>query len=1361
MAANQKLNPLKLHSRTIRQGLERLKARIGVDGLFREFGDDLPLRSEMFSVSQLEQHAETLAAWHQVNPAHGPDRLLARLAANEEILLAAYKLVTEADDQDRRISPASEWLLDNFYLIEEQIRTARRHLPKEYSRDLPRLLNGPSAGYPRVYDLALELISHVDGRIDTETLRSFVSAYQKGRNLKLGELWAVPIMMRQALIENLRRVAARIATGTLDRNTANQWADLFIECAEKTPGNLILVVADMARPNPALTSGFVAEMARRLQGQSPALAFPLTWIEQRLLEQGHTIEQMVQSEGQQQAVDQVSIGNSINSLRELDAIDWRKFVETLSIVEQTLLDDPAGVYRSMDFSTRDQYRHVIEAIAKRSRLTEHEVASLAVRLAQRNAVSSGTEYRTAHIGFFLIDKGLPELQRATRMRRPLSARIAKAARQAPLALYLGAIVMIAAAVTVGVLWQTGLHGGIGWLAAVLLFVGASHLGVGLVNWVATLLVSPHRLPRMDFSEGIPREFRTLVAVPTMLVSPRNVARLTEALEVRYLANRDENLRFCLLTDFRDAPQQTMPEDESLLQLAEAGIQALNEKHNGQWSGSERDDIFFLLHRPRVWNAQEQVWMGYERKRGKLGDLNALLRGGSSDGFSLIVGDPSLLIGTKYVITLDTDTLLPRDAAHQLVGTLAHVLNHAQIDERRKIVTEGYGILQPGVAVSLDQGGQSWFVRLCAGEPGLDPYTRAISDVYQDVFHEGSFIGKGIYDVDAFSETMERRFPENLILSHDLLEGCHARSGVVSDVCVYESYPSRYSTDVGRRHRWIRGDWQIARWLRPFSTGPDGQAAHNATSLLSRWKLFDNLRRSIVPAALTLLLLLSWMFLPPAWLWTAVVAGIVLIPAVCVSLVALFRKAVELPLVPHVRRIAKSVCVSLAQGMLTIAFLPYEAFFSLDAIVCTGIRMLITRKRMLEWKNFGNAEREEKGGLIGSYRTMWISPVLAILAAGTLAWWRLEALWSAAPMLALWLLAPLIAWRISQPVLRREAKLSPQQTLFLHHVARRTWRFFEKFVGPEDHWLPPDNFQEYPATAIAHRTSPTNIGVSLLSSLAAYDFGYVSAGRVFERTTNTLRSMDLLERYHGHFLNWYDTQTLQPLLPKYVSSVDSGNLAGHLLTLRRGLLELSDQSIVSPRLWNSLAVALQALVSGTALAAGVPPGTATPRHSTIPVASAIPLNGSAPELTPPGSPSQTDKVLELLRGATPSTLSATRDLLQQLLTATGDVGAGERGSGSGDSFEQMGELERQCRDHLDDLMFVAPWLALPTIGPDSLQELLRRLDANPTLREAAAIESELLPALDAVLGGDIISGEPGGVSPRTPPMMSPEIGRAHV
>lgn len=1322
---------MKLRSKTIRQGLERLKARIGVDGLFREYGDDLPLRSEMFGGAQLEQHAQALAEWHQVDLRQGPDRLLARLADNEKILLETYKLVTDVDQQLRRISPASEWLLDNFFLIEEQIRTARRHLPKQYSRGLPRLLNGPSAGYPRVYDIALELISHADGRIDGDYLQSFVAAYQRGRHLKLCELWAIPTMMRQALIENLRRVAARIARGTLDRTSASSWADQFLECAEKTPKNLILLVADMARPNPTLTTAFVAEMARRLQGQSQALAFPLTWIEQQLSEHGQSIEQMVLLAGQQQAINQVSIANSINSLRELDAIDWRKFVEALSVVEQSLLTDPARVYGEMDFSTRDEYRHVIEAIAKQSPLTEREVANQAVRLAQHNATKHGTAHRTAHVGYFLIDKGLSELEQATRRRRSLSARIGRLTRKMPLAAYLTSVFAVATLVTAAVLNRSGLAGGFGWIAAPLLLLGASHLGVGLVNWLTTLLIRPHRLPRMDFSEGIPTEYRTLIVVPTMLISPSNVSRLIEALEVRYLANRDTNLRFCLLTDFRDAPQPVMPEDESLLQLAQSGIEALNQRHCSQDSQNDGDDIFFLLHRPRLWNAQEQTWMGHERKRGKLSDLNALLRGASEEAFSLIVGDSALLVGTKYVITLDTDTLLPRDSARQLVGTLAHILNRAHVDSRRRVVTEGYGILQPGVAISLEKGGVSWFVRLCGGEPGIDPYTRAISDVYQDLFHEGSFIGKGIYDVDAFAETMDRRFADNQILSHDLLEGCYARSGLVSDVHVYESYPSRYSADVSRRHRWIRGDWQIASWLLPFVAGSSGRSVPNPISLLSCWKIFDNLRRSAVPCALTLLLLCGWMALPPAWLWTAVVIALVLVPAVCVSLVALARKPIDLPLALHLKHISKSLGLSVTHAALSLVFLPYEAFVSLDAIVRTAARMLFTHRRMLEWKTASDAESEARGDLRESYRTMWIAPALAASTTLLLAVTRPDALWAAGPLLALWLLAPLIAWMISQAVVRKEPQLTSEQTIFLHQLARRTWRFFEKFVGPEDHWLPPDNFQEYPTPTIAHRTSPTNIGVSLLSNLAAYDFGYIAAGSLLERTSNTLNSMDQLERFHGHFLNWYDTQTRQPLSPKYVSAVDSGNLSGHLLTLRRGLLELGDQPLVTSRLWNALEMTQREMEAAAKAKVGSA-GREAAGHKEVTGPARVRLL----------------KVLDLLRThgrqpAKPTALSASRDLLQALVEAASDTSPTVMNGVQPQHCELLSDFELQCREYVDEMLFAAPWLTHPALpqslvqrqSPEQLarlQEVLRRLDTFPTLRDLVNWEPEFGLVIDELM-----------------------------
>ena len=513
---------MKVSSKTIRGILLNWRARLRGNGLAQKYADDEPpLRSELFSADQMEQHGRTLAGSHKLSPDRAPDRLLTRLAENEAVLIEACNLLTAAVKANRRIAPAGEWLLDNFYLIEEQIRTAKRHLPKGYSRELPRLLNGPSAGLPRVYDIALETISHGDGRVDPESLSRFVAAYQKVTALKLGELWAIPIMLRLALIENLRRVGARIAANRIDRNRADSWADQMMEIAEKDPKSLILVIADMARSNPPMVSSFVAEFARRLQGQSPALALPLTWIEQRLSESGLTIEQLVQSENQQQAADQVSISNSIGSLRFLGAMDWREFVETMSVVEQKLREDPGGVYGRMDFATRDRYRHVVEKIAKGSRLSEGEVARKAIQLAHDGAARKDGDDRAAHVGFYLIDKGLPQLERAAEVRLSVSEAVRRTGGRFPLFLYLGTIALITVILAGGLLAKAHASGVPGWvlvLIGVLALLCTSHLAVALVNWLATLLATPHPLPRMDFSGGIPPEFRTLVVVPTMLTS---------------------------------------------------------------------------------------------------------------------------------------------------------------------------------------------------------------------------------------------------------------------------------------------------------------------------------------------------------------------------------------------------------------------------------------------------------------------------------------------------------------------------------------------------------------------------------------------------------------------------------------------------------------------------------------------------------------------------------------------------------------------------------------------------------------------------------------------------------------------------
>ena len=847
----------------------------------------------------------------------------------------------------------------------------------------------------------------------------------------------------------------------------------------------------------------------------------------------------------------------------------------MSVVDQVLREDPGGVYGKMDFSTRDRYRHVVEKIAKHSRFSESEVARKAIGLAHEGADGNGGDDRAAHVGFYLIDKGLPQLEQPLEVRHSLSEHLQRWSRRFPLLLYLGTIALITAIFAGGLLAKAHVGALPGWaiaLIGLLSVLSVSQLAVALVNWLATLLATPHPLPRMDFSKGIPPEFRTLAVVPTMLISTQNIEDLIEALEVRFLANRDANLHFGLLTDFRDAEEETLPEDEPLLRLARQRIEELNTKY-----GHSQDDTFFLFHRPRRWNPQERIWMGYERKRGKLADLNALLRDGehAGDRFSLVVGDRTVLSSVKYVITLDTDTQLPRDAAWQFVGAMAHPLNRARYDEDKQRVREGYGILQPRVAVSLPGMNRSRYAAMCGSEPGIDPYTRAVSDVYQDLFGEGSFIGKGIYEVDAFERTLKGRFPENRILSHDLLEGCYVRSGLLSDVMLYEEYPSRYNADVSRRHRWIRGDWQLVRWLLPNVPGPDAHLQKNPLSWLSQWKIFDNLRRSLVPAALTLLLLSGWTVLPSAWFWTLSVLGIILIPSLIASLLEVLQKPGDVLLGQHLAANLRSAGRRFAQAAFTLVCLPYEAFFSLDAIVRTGWRMLVSHRRLLEWSPSGDPERN-RSDLIGSFRTMWFAPVLAGAAVIDLTLSRPLSLAVAGPILCLWFVSPVVAWWISRPLARREARLTADQTTFLRKISRKTWAFFETFVGPEDHWLPPDNFQEHPAAVIAHRTSPTNMGLALLANLSAYDFGYIPAGQLIERTANALHTMEALERHRGHFYNWYDTQSLQPLHPAYISTVDSGNLAGHLLTLRQGLLALPDDRILGSRVFEGISDTLHVL-----------------------------------------------------------------------------------------------------------------------------------------------------------------------------------------
>ncbi|HTB07368.1 MAG TPA: glucoamylase family protein [Bacteroidia bacterium] len=1134
-----------------------------------------PLRGELFSSEQMERFGKTLAGSHKLSTKPAKEHLLKRLADNEAVLHEVRKLLTGSIKRKHEITPAGEWLIDNFYLIEEHIRTAKTHFPKDYSEDLPQLLDGASKGFTRIYDIVLQIISHTDGRIDIESLSSFMQAYQSVTNLQLGELWAIPIMLRLALIENLRRVSARIAIDRVDRNLADYWARQMVETAEKNPKDLILVISDMARSEPPMVSAFVSELTRQLRGKGPDLALSLNWIEQQLSESGLTSTELINAEIQKQSTDQVSMSNSIGSLRLLGAMDWRDFVENHSIVEQTLREDNDGVYGLMDFSTRDQYRHSVENIAKKSKITEFEVARIAIELMHENVLVNEQDDRTKHVGYYLIGHGMRQTQQRANMHLSAAQRIRRVLKKRAFSVYLTCITLITFSISIGILIRVHASSEHRWilLSIILLaLICTSQLAISVVNFIFTLLVKPHLLPRMDFSHEIPISAKTLVVIPVMISNIEGIENLVEALEVRFLANRNNNLHFGLLTDFNDAAQETLPDDQELLSFAQQKIEGLNKKYR-----REKNDLFFLFHRPRRWNPQENAWMGYERKRGKLSELNTLLRGGAKEGFSLIIGDQSIFPTIKYVITLDADTQLPLGSAWKLIGAMAHPLNRPWYDEKKKRVTKGYGILQPRVTVSLPDITGSVYARLHGNEPGIDPYTRASSDVYQDLFGEGSFIGKGIYEVDIFIKVLEGRFSENGILSHDLLEGCYVRSGLLSDVQLFEKYPTTYRADMKRYSRWIRGDWQIFSWFLPFVPGPGNQWHKNPISALSRWKIFDNIRRSLVPVALTLLLLLGWIALGSCFFWTILVSSIIIIPIIVTSIWDTIRKPKDVILLHHIRNSATNIADVFIKTLFTLICLPYEAFSNLKAIARTLWKVLITRKKLLEWNSSANDEAAKQTSLIASYAYMFVEPLITISVVIYLTIFSPIKLIIAGPILVLWLLAPLITWWTSKPLAKQIAVLDEEQNTFLRKLARKTWSYFERFVVLKDNWLPPDNFQEQPEAQIAHRTSPTNIGLSLLSNIVACEFGYISTNELIERTTETIDTMNKMERYKGHFYNWYDTETLNPLLPKYISTVDSGNLASHLLVLRQGMLAIPYQRILSVNLFEGLRDTLLVLI----------------------------------------------------------------------------------------------------------------------------------------------------------------------------------------
>jgi cyclic beta-1,2-glucan synthetase len=1122
-------------------------------GKERDLGVQLPL-------TQIQEHAGQHAGEQQVDlKSQQTAGLLKRLALSRKWIRQICADLTAASNLEQKTTAAADWILDNEYILEGNVRDVLLNLPRNFYRQLPLLLTDPYHGLPCIYGLAKDLVFHTDLRLDRGNILAFIEAYQSARVLTSGELWAIPQMLRIALIESIQSLAVIALADLRERQLADFWANRLIAANRRNPNQLFAILAELAQAEPHPSPYFGTQLTGLLYDEAAALSPVQSWLERALHASLYDLNLREQN---RQTSEQLACGNAFTSLRQLGLLDWREIFEQLSKVEQILRFDPSGIYPLMDFATRDRCRQAVEQLALAAVKPEEQVAEQVIQLATEAKNGSPADERRSHVGAWLVGEGRAELARLLPCREAIRYRLLEWIAGHHTAVYfcgIGGFAALFVGLIVAFSWGTlsvAARLGLG----LLLLIPVSQLAIEMVNYLITRLLPARSLAKMDFAaSGIPDAFRTLVVVPMMLVDDDTIRTEIEKLEIRYLANKEANLLFSLFSDYTDAATPTDQEDSPLLQTAIACLDALNQRHGG--------NRFFLFHRERTWSESEQHFIGWERKRGKLEELNRLIDGTRPEAAPplVYVGDPKQLVDIRFIITLDSDTQLPHASARRMVETLAHPLNQPRFDAMDR-VTAGYTIIQPRVSPTLASTSISKFSRLFADAVGIDPYSQAVSDVYQDLSDEGAYHGKGIYDVRAFSRVLSERFPEEWILSHDLIEGAHVRVGLASDIELFDEFPQGYQSYSKRAHRWIRGDWQIAGWI--FSRVPNGSGDRvpNPLSLLNRWKILDNLRRSLLPATSLAVLIASWLIAPRIGAVASLVVGIQLLfhPLSQPFTMATTRKGLkyfDLSKILH----------DLSRATADAALLPHQAAVALDAICRVWYRRMISRRGLLEW----TAQATQWPGSRHPSRfvaSLALGSLFSLGVCGAIWYLRPASLPLALPWIVLWFASPLLGWLLNQQTApqQRECPLPESDRLFLRQIARRTWRYFSAFVSAETSWLPPDNYQVSHHNQLAMRTSPTNIGLWMTSALGANDCGYLTLNQTVERLTCTMASISRLERHQGHLLNWYDIQTLAPLEPRYVSTVDSGNLLGALWALEQGLGQLTHEPILSAKVFAGLA-----------------------------------------------------------------------------------------------------------------------------------------------------------------------------------------------
>lgn len=1118
-----------------------------------------PIRSEIFGAQRFAQHGRSLGDTHRAEPASSTARtFVPRLRSNIRALREAHRYIGAQQRTGYDISPAAEWLLDNFHLIEAQLKEVQEGLPRSYFRALPVLLDEPLAGLPRIYGVAWAFVAHTDGAFDEGLLAHFLAGYQETRALNLGELWALPTSLRVLLIENLRRLAERVASNKAAREVANLCGD-HIDRYRTADLDQLLALLE-AR---GVGRTFLGQLAQRLQeGRTAADVGPASeaqaWL-RRLLPDPSAAQAQQSAD---QAADNLSVSNAVTALRAIGDADWAELIAGSSTLMQLMLTAPW--FEAEHQTTRTDSLHAIERWARRSGRSELTVAHTLLGLMQADPGPAGAPRVAAH---WLQGEGQAAFARALDGdgARGIGLRWrwwAQALRpRLALPAYLGALLIGSLGLVVWMLLQhragsdaAGVSVSLGLLAAALMLFPASEAVVAVINRLISESLRPRHLPRLAFAHGIPAEHRVLVVIPALLTGAASIDELVHRLQLHYLANPEAQAQFALLSDFADADSADLPSDGAWLAAATEAIAALNRRHPAGHGAAPR---FILLHRARRYSETERRWIGWERKRGKLEQLLAQLAGGPSGAFLDLGAVSQPAPQTRYVVTLDADTQLPPGRLRELVGVAAHPSNQPRLDPSGLRVVEGYAVLQPRIATPLPAPRElTLFHALFAGQTGIDPYSAASSEVYQDLFGEGSFTGKGLLHVQAMHAVLGGRLPEGRVLSHDLLEGSIARCAAVTDITLVEDAPFHADVAASRVHRWTRGDWQ----LLPFLCQP----RRYPVCAINRWKMFDNLRRSLVaPMSLGFLLLAFATGVVAPWAALLLVGAAFTAGPLMGAVAGLSPSRDDIAKLHFYRQagleLARAVCGGLWHGVQLLA----QAMWSLDAIGRALYRMVVSRRHLLQWTTAAAAQARASVDLPTVLRQHLAVPLTALalgaglLAAGAAAW---PMAWLLGLLLLVWAASPVAVWWVSRPrPVAADAALPGPARAHYEAVARDTWAFFERCVTADDHHLPPDNLQTAPHDMLAHRTSPTNIGLYLLATACAQAFGWIGVGELLARLEATLATLERLERHRGHFLNWYDTQTLAPLLPKYVSTVDSGNLSGHLLAVAQACQALARAS----------------------------------------------------------------------------------------------------------------------------------------------------------------------------------------------------------